>query len=133
MARRKRILLAQYTGGADVIEHFDILANDLGYEVVVGLPTKVAEGQIKGPFDLIVQMGLGREEKRLEGLRHVARIRELYPKPPFLVVSGHDPSYAREQVIERGANEFLQRHTDTECSVFVQHVQKLLISKTAPS
>ncbi len=126
--RQLRVLLAHYTGSKHVVECFEVLYMQLGYYVDIKLL-----GAIGDQYDLIVHMGLGPDEAKLEGLEHVQELRKQFPKTPMLVVSGHNPSYALEEVKRYGADDFLRKNDSGDTTEFVRRIEALLQNKPAPS
>lgn len=102
-----RVLFANVTVHLDNLKHLIVLT-DLDYDVKVigqfGLETA------PGPYDLIVQMGLGEDGpgKRL-GLGFLDSLRRKFPEAPILVVSSHPESYGRDEALAHGADDYLYR------------------------
>lgn len=126
--RAPRVLLAPYTGSKDVVEHFRVLHFEHNFDVDLKLGAMP-----HGEYDLIIQMGLGPDPERIKGLSYVRILRNAFPKTPILVVSGHDPSYALEEVRRYGADDFVQKNAPHEMELFMERVRALLTRKTAPS
>lgn len=123
---RPRVLLANFTTKGDNIEHFNILDLVLGYRVEVRGQNGVAAAT--GPYELIVQMGLGddKNNEREEGLKFLRKLREKFPTVPILVVSEHPETYGRALVLAQGADDFLYRKGQDEPAQFVYHVNALI-------
>lgn len=137
---RPRVLLALNTGHRYAMYYFEALL-EMGCAPQV---TSYTGDEIKHmkeyPYDLLVHMGLGEKEKRLNGLELVQHASELFPGVPLLVISGHHPSYALPEVLRRGAADFLHRPdrleagdrpTSADIAEFEERVRHLLRIKGA--
>jgi hypothetical protein len=136
-----KVLLAVNTGHRYALQYFDLLRT-MGCDAEISSYKNDEIEYMKGPYDLIIHMGLGKERTRVAGLEKVRRTsRKLFPGVPLLVLSGHDPSYALGEVRAKGAADFLQCKVvgkprelcPEEKEVFVEKVRKLLGPKLPPS
>jgi DNA-binding response OmpR family regulator len=127
MQLRPQVLLAPFTGSKYVVEHFEILTFQLDCEVDL---TLASSEKNNGPYDLIVQMGLGPKEDMGKGLEYLCKLRGRFPRTPILVISGNDASYAFEQVRQSGADDYLRRDQPNEADEFIAKVRAILKLKT---
>jgi|GEM_PF-4272511 len=124
---KPHVLMAPYTYLPDIIDLHDVLTKEFGCEVSIRSKSEITE--TSGPYDLVIQMGLDAEEKKELGLEYLRLLRQKFGSTPILVISGHDASYALEEVLEHGATDFLARkHEPHE---FIRKVKELLQTKTA--
>lgn len=133
--QRPHVLLAPHTGWKDVVEHFRLLMElgcDLDLKILGKLDSLTKINLPLRPYDLIIQMGLGPDKEKVGGLEFTRQLRVRFIEVPILVISGHDPSYAFEEVMMAGATDFLQRSRVDEPEEFVRKVKELLQIKTAP-
>lgn len=127
MQLQPHVLLAPYTGSKYVVEHFEILTLQLGCEVDL---TLASSDKHRGPYDLIIQMGLGPGGEKEKGLAYLRKLRERFPETPILVISGHDPSYALKEAKRYGADDYLKRDQPNEAEEFIARVRAILKLKT---
>lgn len=117
--------MVAHTGYQYIVHHFEMLLK-IGCRPVISSFIKNEVQNVAGTFDLVIQMGLGEKSEHLLGLEHVKWLRKRYAQTPILVISGHDPSYALEQVRRAGATDFLKRTVANEEEVFIYKVRELL-------
>lgn len=129
---RPYVLLAAFTGLTDIVEHFEVLMDTL--EVGVDLRTRRGTPDAKGPYDLIVQMGLGKTEtgEKEVGLAFFCELKRRFPDTPIVVISRHDDAYEREEMRSLGAAGYLRRDNRNEPQEFIALMRELLKQKTAP-
>jgi DNA-binding NarL/FixJ family response regulator len=127
-----RVLLVNVTVFNDNVEHFRVITEVLGYAVDAVGHSNNGYARTKGPFDVIVQLGLGetvarrKEDSLEEGLNCLGRLRAQFPTTPILVISRQEESQVLARVLARGADDYLYRAGQDEPTQFVYRLNQLI-------
>jgi DNA-binding NarL/FixJ family response regulator len=125
---RPKVLLANFTVFQDNVAHFSIITDTLGYFAEVIGRSSLEYGRDKGPYEVIVQLGLGDTEsgEKKEGLEFIQKLRKQFPQTPILVISRQEESAVRDEVLKCGADDYLYRTATDEPTQFIYRLNKLI-------
>ena len=127
MAKLKQIILIVDDDNDTRTLLGDMLQEE-GFGVVQALDGLDALEKLKGqPVDMVVT---DRAMPRMDGMTLLAKLRELFPALPVLMVSGYGEESFWTQAIGRGAKDYLLKPFKAE--EVVSQIRKYLPKKTNP-